>query len=114
MDVVNRTFYKLSRVLSHGPHQDGRLLIAAMAGVYLLAVAGGRAIFSFDLWPHLGVPVGPSLFFDGRNVAAAAECRDLGFNPLVHNPCDPWGRPMVYPRVWLALRWLGLEEYHTI
>ena len=114
MDVVNRAFYKLSQGLSHGADQDGRLLIAAMAGVYLLVVSGGRAIFSFDLWPHLGVPVGPSLFFDGRNVAAAAECRDLGFNPLVHNPCDPWGRPMVYPRVWLALRWLGLEESHTI
>jgi hypothetical protein len=114
VDLGNRAFYKLSRGLSHGVHQDGRLLIAAMVGVYLVTVAGARAIFSIDLWPHLGVPVGPSLFFDGRNVAAAAECRDLGFNPLVHNPCDPWGRPMVYPRVWLALRWLGLEESHTI
>jgi hypothetical protein len=41
------------------------------------------------------------LFYDARNVAAAADCwAALGFDPLVDNPCDPAGRVMVYPRVW--------------
>lgn len=112
--ATDRTLDKLSRALSYGPHYDGRLIVLAMLGIYLLVISGARFIFSIDLWPHLGVPSGPSLFFDARNVAAAAECRGLGLDPLVHNPCDPWGRPLVYPRVWLALRWLGLDQSHTI
>jgi hypothetical protein len=76
-------------------------------------VAASRFFWEIDVWPRLGVPSGPSLFFDARNVLAALECRRLGFDPLETNPCDPWDRPMVYPRVWLLLRGLGLDQSHT-
>jgi hypothetical protein len=93
---------------------DGRLIVAGVAALYLSLVAGARAVWDVDIWPWLGVPSGPSIFFDARNVAAAVECSRMGLDPLVENPCDPWGRAMFYPRVWLVLRATGLEQRHTL
>jgi Glycosyltransferase family 87 len=93
---------------------DGRSIVVGVVALYLTLVAGMRALRDLDIWPWLGVPSGPSIFFDARNVAAAVECSRLGHDPLVDNPCDPWGRVMFYPRVWLVLRWTGLEQRHTL
>jgi hypothetical protein len=93
---------------------DGRSIVVGVLALYLSLVAGSRAMWDVDIWPWLGVPSGPSIFFDARNVAAAVECSRLGHDPLVDNPCDPWGRVMFYPRVWLVLRWTGLEQRHTL
>jgi hypothetical protein len=104
----------LVAILTYRPDIDGRLFLMAALAVYFLVVAVPRLLWSLDVWPRLGVPSGPSLFFDTRNLTAALECRRLGFDPLVESPCDPWGRPLNYPRVWLALRWLGLNQSHTV
>jgi hypothetical protein len=88
--------------------------VLGCVAVYLAVVAGFRSIWQVDIWPWLGVPSGPSLFFDARNVAAAAECSRLGYDPLVDNPCDPWSRTMFYPRIWLLLRWTGLDQRQTV
>ena len=93
---------------------DGRSIVVGVLALYLSLVAGVRALWDVDIWPWLGVPSGPSIFFDARNVAAAVECSRLGHDPLVDNPCDPWARVMFYPRVWLVLRWTGLEQRHTL
>src|ERR671910_1388926 len=93
---------------------DGRSVVLGCVALYLSVVTGLRALWDVDIWPRLGVPSGPSIFFDARNVAAAVECSQLGFDPLVDNPCDPWGRTMFYPRVWLLLRVAGLEQRHTL
>ena len=103
----------LVRILTYRPDIDGRIIVAGALAVYFLVVAIPRMFWGIDVWPRLGVPSGPSLFFDTRNLTAALECRRLGFDPLVESPCDPWGRPLNYPRVWLALRWLGLNQSHT-
>jgi hypothetical protein len=102
------------RVLTYRSDVDGRIFLAGALAVYFLAVGIPRAVWGIDIWPRLGVPSGPSLFFDTRNLTAALECRRLGFDPLVRSPCDPWGRPLNYPRIWLALRWLGLNQSHTV
>jgi hypothetical protein len=99
---------------ARGLLHDGRSVVLGCIALYLALVAGLRALWDVDIWPSLGVPAGPSLFFDARNVAAAAECSRLGYDPLVDNPCDPWGRAMFYPRVWLVLRGIGLEQRHTL
>jgi hypothetical protein len=93
---------------------DGRSVVLGCVALYLSVVIGLRALWDVDIWPRLGVPSGPSIFFDARNVAAAVECSQLGYDPLVDNPCDPWGRAMFYPRVWLLLRVTGLEQRHTV
>ena len=93
---------------------DGRALVLGAVAGYLAAVAAFRSLWDVDIWPWLGVPSGPSLFFDARNVAAAVECSRLGYDPLVDNPCDPWDRTIFYPRVWLVFRWVGLDQGHTV
>jgi len=88
------------------------VLLAAVA-IYLATIASGRLVWGVDLWPRLGVPSGPSLFFDARNVTAAWDCARLGYDPLYENPCDPWRRPLNYLRPWLLLGALGLDQSHT-
>jgi hypothetical protein len=92
---------------------DGRLLVLAVLAAYFAVVAVPRVLFDVDVWPVLGVPSEDTLFYDARNVAAAADCRRLGHDPLVDNPCDPSARPMIYPRMWLLLRFLGLHQSQT-
>jgi hypothetical protein len=104
---------RVAAAVLYRPELDGRLLLAGALAVYFLVVALPHLIWGADVWRFLGVPTGPSPFFDTRNLTAALECRRLGYDPLRDSPCDPWGRPLNYPRVWLALRWLGLNQSHT-
>ena len=54
-------------------------------------------------------------FADARNLTAAVDCAADGMDPLVHNPCDPWGRPLNYPRVWVqAFGLLSLGQSRTV
>lgn len=92
---------------------DGRLIALAAVAVYAAAVAIARLVWGLDLWPYLGVKPAPTLFFDARNIAAAADCWSLGHDVLVDNPCDPWHRPMNYPRVWVLLHYVGLAQSLT-
>jgi hypothetical protein len=107
-------FAPLRRVLTWGSRTDGRIILLAAVAVYLGAIAAARAWWRVDLWPRLGVPSGPSLFFDARNLTAAWECQRLGYDPLYESPCDPWGRPLMYLRPWLLLTPLGLGQPHTV
>lgn len=103
----------LRRLLTWGPGVDGRvILLAAIAG-YLAIIVTARVVWSFDLWPFLGVPSRPLPFVDARNLTAAWECQRLGYDPLYESPCDPLGRPLMYLRPWLLLAPLGLDQSHT-
>jgi hypothetical protein len=104
---------RIAAAVLYRPDLDGRLLLAGVLAVYFLVVALPHVIWGADIWRFLGVPTGPSPFFDTRNLTAALECRRVGYDPLRESPCDPWDRPLNYPRVWLALRWLGLNQSHT-
>ena len=104
----------LRRLLTWAPQADGRMILLAAVAVYLTTIAAGRTAWGVDVWPLLGVPSGPSLFFDARNLTAAWECHRLGYDPLYESPCDPWGRPLMYLRPWLLLGVLGLGQSHTV
>jgi hypothetical protein len=93
---------------------DGRVVILGSVLAYGIAVALARAAWDVDLWPHLGVNSAPTLFYDARNVAAAADCWSMGFDPLVENPCDPAARVMNYPRVWVLLHFVGVTQDRTL
>jgi hypothetical protein len=103
----------LRRLLTWAPGADARVVLLVAVAVYLATVASGRVVWGVDLWPRLGVPSGPSLFFDARNLTAAWECQRLGYDTLYVSPCDPWGRPLNYPRPWLLLGVFGLNQSHT-
>jgi Glycosyltransferase family 87 len=104
---------RLVRLLAFRPELDGRVVVLGAVAVYVAITGLVWLLGGVDPRPWLGVPPGPSLFFDTRNITAALECRRLGYDPLVENPCDPWGRPMFYPRIWLLLRWLGFDQSDT-
>src|SRR5207249_11410574 len=91
----------------------GRIVVPAALVLSLTVAAVAWLVWRVDLRPWLRVPPGPSLFFDTRTVLAALECQRLGYDPLVDNPCDPWQRPMFYPRIWLLATPLGLDQSHT-
>ena len=110
---VGRAQRALIGVLAYRPDVDGRILVGVVVAVYFVTISVFRAVWGINIWPGLGVPAAPSLFFDTRVVTAGLECRRLGMDPLVNNPCDPLGRPFNYPRVWLLLRYLGLGQSHT-
>ena len=93
---------------------DGRIVVLAAVALYGLAVGTARAGWEVDLWPSLGVNSAPTLFYDARNVAAAADCWALGYDPLIENPCDPAGRVMVYPRIWVVVHYLGVTQEQTL
>ena len=104
----------LRRLLTWRSDVDGRVVLVAAITLYLGIIAAGRLGWGFDLWPYLGVPSGPSLFFDARNLTASWECQRLGYDPLYDNPCDPWRRPLMYLRPWLLLGVFGLDQSHTV
>jgi len=110
---VSRIRDRLLPLLMYGSAGHGRIVVVAAFTLYVAVVALLRRLAGIDIWPRLGVPVGPSTFFDARNVMAALECRRQGFDPLIENPCDPWDRPIVYPRPWLLLRFFGLDQSDT-
>ena len=103
----------IRQLLTWKPEVDGRLILMIAVATYLGVVAAGRLEWGVDLWPYLGVPPGPSLFFDARNVTAAWESERLGYDPLYESPRDPWHRPLMYLRPWLLLGVLGLDQSHT-
>jgi Glycosyltransferase family 87 len=101
------------KITTFRPELDGRILATGMVATYLSIVAVPRLFWGINIWPKLGVPAAPTLFFDTRVVTAGLECRRMGFDPLRYNPCDPLGRTLNYPRTWLLLRYLGLNQSHT-
>lgn len=74
-----------------------------------LAVQGGFK----KLWWWFGVGVLSPDFADLRTITHGIACAEQGLDVLVDNPCDPWQRPMNYPRVWLALGRLGVGPEDT-
>jgi hypothetical protein len=104
----------LARLLTWKCGSEGRFVFLGVVAAYLVAIVAGRLVWHVDLWPFLGVPPGPSIFFDARNLTAAWECQRMGYDPLFENPCDPWSRPLMYLRPWLLLGILGLDQSHTV
>ncbi|MGH3130495.1 MAG: hypothetical protein ACRDNX_06735 [Gaiellaceae bacterium] len=88
----------------------GQLVLAGGLGLFLLAL-GLRDWY----WPRFGVPGGTGFgFLDLRFFTSAWECARRGIEVVETNPCDPAGRAMNYPRIWLAPAPLGLGQAHTV
>lgn len=94
---------------------DGRLVVLLCLSLYfgLLWVSSLFADYQ-QVWRHLGVPARSPSFSDLRNITSAVDCGRLGLDPLATDPCDPWQRPMNYPRVWLSLlSAFGVQQMDT-
>jgi hypothetical protein len=51
------------------------------------------------IWGLWSLPNMEQSFADLRNLTGAGESIDRGYDPLYHNPGDPWGRPLNHPRI---------------
>ena len=55
-------------------------------------------------WQAVAVGAMEPRFADLYTITEGNRCiREMNLNPLVYNPCDPLGRVMNYPRVWLHI-----------
>jgi hypothetical protein len=85
--------------------QRARVLVAAAAGGYFALVA---ALGGYAQWGRLGVSSSNTWFGDLRSVTSAWDCARRGIAVVPANPCDPFGRPANYPRLWVYPWHLGL------
>lgn len=90
-----------------------RVAFAALLAAIALATWWLVATHNLGLLARLGFPTMDPPFGDLRTITGASVSLADGLDPLAANPGDPWGRPMNYPRVWLALAHLGLAPEHT-
>jgi len=119
----------LNHQLSKTTKFDGRILLFAILIAYFMPIAIATNFFSNypDSWiknfnfigiefnfiyPLVGKMLPP--FADLRVITSGAECIRLGYDVLVANPCDPWKRPMNYPRIWSVPASWGLDQSHTV
>lgn len=120
MRIVSSFQNFLSRQLSKTSKLDGRFLLLAILIVYFVPILFATSFFSNypESWNScLIFPLVPKLlppFADMRVITAGAECIRLGYNVLIENPCDPWKRPMNYPRIWSITASWGLDQSHTV
>ena len=85
------------------------VVIGLVAGYFALLIALG----GHSGWRELGVPPVSPGFFDLRSVTSGWECARQHLGEWPENPCDPWGRPENYPRIWIAASVLGLGQDDT-
>ncbi len=65
-------------------------------------------------WRLWNIPVMLPGFADARSILLGVQASQAGYDPLVQNPFDPFGRVMAYPRAWLLLGVLPLSENSTV
>jgi hypothetical protein len=107
--LASQALALLGSLLARGSRRGGRIALLACLACYFAAVAAAGSA-GFDLWRQLGVPTASPSFLDTRVIVSGWECTRDGLDVLVENPCDPWQRPMNYPRIWMAVASLGLGE----
>jgi hypothetical protein len=62
-------------------------------------------------WETLAVPSMRPPFMDLCAITNGVKTRQLGSDPLINNPSDPYHRPLPYPRIWVqTFSWLGIRE----
>jgi hypothetical protein len=95
---------------------NARVLLVGMLLAYFSVLLISQLVYGdFSvLWKKMGVFSQRPVFADLRAITGGWDCIRLGHDPMVYNPCAPWGVAMNYPRIWQWLVVLGLGEQHTI
>lgn len=111
---MNKTRERLPKV-SGASSFDGRFVAVLVMTIYFVVLAVGGFIRPLaQVWHLLGVPALSPSFSDARSITEGEAAYRNGIDPLAAPvPGDPWHRPMNYPRIWLGLAWLGVDEKNT-
>jgi hypothetical protein len=115
MTMIQRYCGGLAHAFAWSSSRDGRWILPLILVAYFLCLAAlGNSRTLVSAWETLGVAAGSPPFLDTRFVTATLDSHRLGYDTYIENPCDPYRRPMNYPRIWLALASLGLTQDHTV
>jgi hypothetical protein len=115
--IIKEIFHNFSKHLSKVSKIDGRFLLLALLLGYFLPLFFAVFSNSYSINSKWIYPLVPKLFppfADMRVVTSGSECIRLGYDVLVKNPCDPWNRPMNYPRILGLPSFFGLDQTHTV
>jgi hypothetical protein len=103
--------------LGHTLVQRSAVFTALLILSVVLAWSHWHPEGAFWGWELLGVPRMPPPdhpFTDTVSVTHSLDCFRAGFDPYLTGRCDPWGRMLNYPPVWLELRRLGVSSASTL
>jgi hypothetical protein len=104
----------LSSVLSKQTANDGRIFVVIALAIYFISIFISSFFTKYNIfWSRLGVTTMTPAFADLGFVLSAFECHRKGYDILIENPCNEWNHPMNYPRIWMSLAFLGLNQSHT-
>ena len=93
---------------------DGRIVAGVAVAVFLIVLgAVGSVRGGGTPWRKVGVDATSTRFEDLRSITSSWDCERKGIEAFPSNPCDPYGRPANYPRLWTKLSVLGLGEGAT-
>lgn len=101
---------------THEMPREARMKIRAIViviylGLILAGLVGLRMLGWDGFWKALSIPTLSPNFADMRVIQSGLFSSENGYDPLVINPSDPWGRTLNYPRVWLTIAGaLGMEN----
>src|SRR5436853_3032797 len=103
--ILSGWYRQFASALTRPSQRNGRVLVVAIVLTYFGVIAISSLFTDYvQFWStYLGVPAVRPQFLDLRQLAAGALCTELGYDPLLTNPCDPLGRPYNYPRIWIRL-----------
>lgn len=96
-------------------HYSGIEILAFLLLFYsCLLFAGMWGEGHIYAWRMVGVDALSSMFFDLHPLLNGFSCMERGIDIMRTNPCDPMGRTMNYPPVWLGLNYLGANAAWVI
>jgi len=97
------------------PRNDGRWITLLFLATYFSAILVSTLFMKYDLFwaKYLRVCTSKPSFLDMHHLTSGLECTELGYDVLIQNPCEPNKLPMTYPRIWLHLSKLGMNQNHS-
>jgi len=108
-DSARRSFFK---GISRFALSDGRsiLLLSLIAYFSSILITGLHSDYRTFWEKYLRVKTSSPAFLDTHHLTSAIECTAKGYDVLKSNPCEPNRLPFDYPRVWLYLTALGINQ----
>jgi hypothetical protein len=93
----------------------GNRLFALGVGFMVLSIGTLFLTYGYEnTWRLWRISTISPYFVDCRTFTGCGISLARGCDPLVHNPGDPRGRRLNYPRIWQYLAVLGVQPQHTI
>lgn len=85
--------------------KNGKLWLAVILALYYIVFGILLLCCRTNIMKKVGVPVMSFPFADARGMTAGMDCVRMGKDCLYENICDPKGRVVNYPKIWMNLKY---------